>query len=59
MYTVADNQQLRIELVGNVEIDINQNGKEDTVLMTNVLHVPDLSANLLSVSKITRTHRRF
>lgn len=59
MCTVADNQQLRIESVGNVEIDINQNDKEDTVLVTNVLHVPDLPANLLSVSKITRTHRRF
>jgi len=55
MYTVADNKQLSIKSV--VQIEINQNGKEDTVLVTNVLHVPDLTTNLLSVSKITQRGR--
>jgi len=54
MCTVADNKQLPIKSIGNVQIGINQNGKEDTVLVTNVLHVPDLTTNLLSVSKITQ-----
>jgi len=53
MCTVAD-KQLSIKSIGNVQIGINQNGKEDTVLVTNVLHVPDLTTNLLSVSKITQ-----
>jgi len=54
MCTVADNKQLPIQSVGNVKIGINHNGKEDTVLVTNVLHVPDLTTNLFSVSKITQ-----
>lgn len=35
MCTVTD-KQLRIEAIGNVEMDINQYGKKDTILVTNV-----------------------
>lgn len=51
---VADNQQLSIESVGNVEIGIDRYGKEHTVLLTNVLHVPDVSTNLFPMNKITK-----
>lgn len=54
MCTIADNQKLHVESVGNTQIEIDNNGKNDAVLITDVLHVPKLSTNLLSVSRIAQ-----
>ncbi|KAG6451043.1 hypothetical protein O3G_MSEX006910 [Manduca sexta] len=53
---VADNKVLSVQCSGQVSLDVYDNeGKENKVLFTNVLCVPDLATNLLSVSQIIRS----
>lgn len=53
---VADNKVLPVQCSGQVSLDTyNEMGQENKVLFTNVLCVPDLATNLLSVSQIIRS----
>lgn len=53
---IADNKFLRVESCGDVTIKIpDENGKSCSVQVKNVLYVPELSTNLLSVSKIIKS----
>lgn len=50
---VADNKELSVESSGQVSLDTyNDKGHEKKVLFNNVLYVPELATNLLSVSQI-------
>ena len=50
---VGDGFYLKATLEGNVKLKVIINGKIKTCTLRNVLHVPELSYNLLSVSKAT------
>lgn len=53
---VADNKVLSVQCSGQVSLNTyNEKGQEKKVLFTNVLYVPDLATNLLSVSQIIRS----
>ncbi|CAK9816532.1 Retrovirus-related Pol polyprotein from transposon TNT 1-94, partial [Anthophora quadrimaculata] len=53
---VADNKVLSVQCSGQVSLNTyNGKGQENKVLFTNVLCVPDLATNLLSVSQIIRS----
>uniref|UniRef100_A0A2A4JC36 Retrovirus-related Pol polyprotein from transposon TNT 1-94-like beta-barrel domain-containing protein n=1 Tax=Heliothis virescens TaxID=7102 RepID=A0A2A4JC36_HELVI len=54
LVTVANNDQLKCLGIGNVELKF----KNDTKIIENVMYVPGLSANLLSVSCLTKNNRR-
>ncbi|GBP32006.1 Retrovirus-related Pol polyprotein from transposon TNT 1-94 [Eumeta japonica] len=50
---VANDKELRVESCGKVNIHVkNKNGSTNSIQVTNVLYVPELSTNLLSVSNI-------
>lgn len=50
---VANNKELRVESCGKVNIHVKStNGSTNRIQVTNVLYVPELSTNLLSVSNI-------
>ncbi|CAK1547641.1 unnamed protein product [Leptosia nina] len=50
---VANNKELRVESCGKVNIHVkNKNGSTNSIQVKNVLYVPELSTNLLSVSNI-------
>lgn len=50
---IADNKILQVESCGNVEIRVPaSNGTVDKIQVRNVLYVPELKTNLLSVSNI-------
>lgn len=49
---VANNSTMQVHSTGDVTMDINCNGTESQVSISNVLHVKDLSSNLLSVSQL-------
>lgn len=51
--SVADNTKILSEGSGDVKLDIAVNGCSEPVVLKNVMYVPNLSSNLLSVSKIT------
>lgn len=52
---VADNKTLSVQCSGQVSLDVyDDKGEEKKVLFTNVLCVPELATNLLSVSQIIR-----
>lgn len=50
---VANNKELRVESCGKVNIHVkSKNRSTNSIQVTDVLYVPELSTNLLSVSKI-------
>lgn len=51
--TVADNRHLKIEAIGNARMTLKVESGGNPIKVTNVLVVPELCANLLSVSKLT------
>lgn len=50
---VADNSKLIAEAKGDVRVKNMVNGKEEDLMIRNVLYVPGICANLLSVVQIT------
>lgn len=53
---IADNKILHVESCGDVILHIpNKDGSTSKILVKNVLYVPKLSTNLLSVSKIIKS----
>ena len=48
--TVANGEKLHARSIGNVKFDLDG----QTIIMKEVLHVPDLDANLLSISALNR-----
>jgi len=50
---VANDSKIISEGAGDVKLDISVNGYDEDVIVKDVMYVPDLSSNLLSVSKIT------
>lgn len=52
---VADNKVLLVQSSGDVSLNIyDQKGQENKILFTNVLYVPELATNLISVSQIIK-----
>lgn len=49
----ANNETMEVECSGNVDFTVSLNGKCSTVNIQNVLCIPKLTANLLSVSELT------
>lgn len=50
---VADNKSLRVKGKGTITISALVNGQNRDIIIQNVLYVPELGVNLLSVRKIT------
>lgn len=50
--TTANNSKMKVVCVGDINISVQREDAAQTVLVRNVLCVPDLTANLLSVSRI-------
>lgn len=50
--TVANDSKLKVELAGRVDMEILRNGSSQLLPINEVLHVPGLATNLLSVSRI-------
>jgi len=50
--TVANNENMSIEAIGSTNINVLNNDMERNIKLTDVLYVPKLNANLLSVSRI-------
>lgn len=48
----ANNHKIPSKLLGNVELNLNFDGVDTDVVISDVLYVPDLSSNLLSVNKL-------
>lgn len=48
----ANNAKLAVKSAGVVNVDVSLNGVNNQVSIDNVLHVPDLSSNLLSISQL-------
>ncbi|XP_046472611.1 uncharacterized protein [Neodiprion pinetum] len=51
---VANDSKLQVTEKGNVEVQLSLNGDVKTIEIKEVLHVPNLSTNLLSVSRIVQ-----
>lgn len=51
---VTNNSKMSVESVGSVLVDVDRAGDYCTIPVNGVLHVPDLSINLLSVSQIVQ-----
>ena len=51
---VANREKLEVEAMGNIDIQLQTLGKVIDITIYDVLYVPDLIVNLLSVSRITR-----
>ncbi|XP_053957838.1 uncharacterized protein LOC128862996 [Anastrepha ludens] len=51
--SLANSDTANIAGIGNVRVVINEEGKEAPIKFEQVMYVPDLRTNLLSVSKIT------
>lgn len=51
--TVADNRYLKIEAVGSVRMMLKSHNDQTRIKVQNVLLVPHLYSNWLSVSKLT------
>lgn len=50
--TTANNSKMKVVCVGDINISVQREDTAQTVLVRNVLCVPDLTANLHSVSRI-------
>jgi len=50
----ADNAKLKVEGIGDVKIKIKDKDGIQTITAKNVLYVPEITANLLSVSQMTK-----
>jgi hypothetical protein len=50
---MIDGKHTMTEGIGSVILDVTQPNGNGTIKVTNVLHIPDLSAKLLSVSCMT------
>lgn len=55
---VANDQQMEVEGIGTCCIALKVGNREEKVPVHDVLYVPDLSSNLLSVSKIAERGKR-
>lgn len=53
--TAANSSRMKVAGVGDIELVVQQNGGVRAIKTRNVLCVPDLMANLLSVSKIVES----
>nr|CAI5870545.1 unnamed protein product [Callosobruchus analis] len=51
---VADYSTMKCFGVGEVQVDLDIDGQKDTKVITNVMYVPSLSTNLVSVSRVTK-----
>lgn len=52
---IADDKTLAVKSCGKIDLRIcNSNGKSQTIQVTNVLYVPELASNLLSVSQLIK-----
>ena len=51
--TVANNQKIPVHSRGEVKLPVNSQNGTKTLLMKNVLYIPNLSTNLMSVGTIT------
>lgn len=51
---VANNDSVSVQKMGNVNIQTNVMNTEHMIQVRNVLFIPELSANLLSVSQLTK-----
>lgn len=52
--TVANNEKLSIVGIGDVNHHVKNNGKVHELKLTNVQYVPNICANLISVSQMTK-----
>lgn len=52
--TVANSSSLEVECVGDIEIEVDNEDSTTTVNMKDVLMVPNLCTNLLSVSQVVK-----
>lgn len=50
--TVADNSKLIVKTAGKMFVDVNNDDVDRKISVLGVLHIPDLSVNLLSVSQL-------
>lgn len=48
----ANNERIPVKGFGTVCIDLSVNGNPHAVTLTNVLYVPDLAVNLLSITQL-------
>jgi hypothetical protein len=51
---IGDGDHLEVKGSGDVEFDTNVDGVRSKIVLKNVLHVPDMTANLVSVSQMTK-----
>lgn len=55
---MANNERLSVENEGEFEICLLLDGEKSNVRVKKVLHVPDLSANLLSISQMVKNDKK-
>lgn len=53
---VANNQKISVKCIGDIEQKIKSNGVKKNIVIRDVQYVPDICANLLSVSKIVQNN---
>lgn len=53
--TVANSEAIPVQSMGKVNIQTNLNKNEYRIQVRNVLYIPDLTTNLLSVSQLTKS----
>jgi hypothetical protein len=51
---IGDGEHLEVTGSGDVEFDTNVDGVRSKIALKNVLHVPDMTANLVSASQMTK-----
>lgn len=56
--TAADNNKLNVECVGDIELCVSNNNKDERITVKDVQAAPNLAANLLSVSQIAKNGKR-
>lgn len=52
--TVADNSKIEVKCAGNMKMTMNNGNEDSIVTLKDVTHVPNLCANLLSVSRMAK-----
>ena len=55
---IGDGEHLKVEGGGDVEFDTQVEGVKSKIRLRNVLHVPDMAANLVSVAQLTEVGAR-
>lgn len=51
---IADNNTLTVTRIEEIKLDLLVNNKKDIVMAKNVLFVPGLATNLISINKLTK-----